>query len=106
VLATLTFVGSRPSWSGTLAEEQVDCTSAGTPLTIAPDTLDVIVTLDGGTINFSPLSREGASGCADFNFEGRVWDDQMFGTVKTTPVFCQGTYVEMRGTWQAQRESP
>ena len=103
VLATLTLEGSGLSLSGIFAEEHVDCTNVGSPLTITPDTLSVFARVEGGTITFTPVSPDGGSGCADLNFEGRVHDDRIFGTVRTTPVFCQGTYLEMRGTWEAQR---
>jgi hypothetical protein len=103
LLGRLTLDASEPSLSGSLAEEQVDCTEAGTPLTIRRDTANLIGTVDGRNLSFTPQPPEGESACALFHFEGRVADDRMSGTVGTTPVFCQGTYVEMNGTWQAQR---
>jgi hypothetical protein len=103
VLAKLTLDGSGSSYPGTFAEEHVDCTNAGTPLTITPDTLSVFATIQGRTISFTPQSLDGESGCAVLNFEGQVVDDRISGMVRTRPVFCQGTYLEMKGTWQAQR---
>jgi hypothetical protein len=92
-----------PSLTGSLAEEQVDCSENGTPLAVTPDTTSVIATLEGQDLSFTPQSPEGEAPCALFNFEGQVSDEEMSGTMRTAPVFCQGTYVEMSGTWQALR---
>jgi hypothetical protein len=101
--ATLTLYGSGPSLSGRLAETRVDCTSNGTPLTITPDTVQVVGTADGRRLSFTPQSPEGESHCAVFSYEGQAAEDRMLGTVRTTPVFCQGTYTQLNGTWHAQR---
>jgi hypothetical protein len=103
VVATLTVFGTGPSWSGRLAETQAGCASNGVPVTFPPDTANVIGTADGRSLSFTPQPPEGESPCALLNFEGEVGGDQMSGTVRTTPVFCQGTYVQMNGTWDAQR---
>ena len=102
VLATLTFDGSGSSLSGSFAESQVNCSDNGTPLTITPDTANVIGTANGRTLSFTPQPRQGESPCALLHFDGQVAGDRISGTVRTTPIFCQGTYVEMDGTWQAQ----
>lgn len=103
VLGSLTLDAAEPSLAGSLAEEQVDCTDNGTPLTITPDTANLIGTVEGRKLSFTPQPSQGESPCALLNFEGRIGDDQISGTVRTTPIFCQGTYVEMNGTWQARR---
>ena len=95
--------GSGSSLSGSLAEEQAGCTDNGTPIALTPDTLNVIATIAGRTLSFTPQAPEGEAPCAVLNFEGAVSGDQISGTVRTTPVLCQGTYVAMSGTWQAQR---
>src|SRR3954454_23623451 len=103
VLATLTLDGNGPSLSGNLAESEATCTENGTPLTLTPDTANIVGTASGGKLTFTTQPSEGESPCALLNFEGQVGNEQMSGTVRTTPVFCQGTYVQMNGTWQAQR---
>jgi hypothetical protein len=103
VLGTLTLGSSGPSLSGSLAESEANCTENGAPLTLTPDTANIIGTADGQRLSFTPQPAEGESPCALFNFEGQIAGDRMSGTVRTTPVFCQGTYVQMNGTWQAQR---
>jgi hypothetical protein len=103
VLATLTLNGSGTSLSGSWAEDQATCTDNGTPLTLTPDTASIIGTVQGGKLSFTPQPAEGESPCALLNFEGQVTGEQISGSVRTTPVFCQGTYVQMNGTWQAQR---
>jgi hypothetical protein len=105
VLATLTLEGSGSSLTGTLAEEAGTCSDGGTEFPISPDTFDVIGTVDGRDVGFTPQPPEGQSPCSLFRFEGRVSGDRMSGAVRTIPVFCQGTYVEMNGTWQAERSS-
>jgi hypothetical protein len=103
VLATLTLDATEPSLSGSFAEKQGDCTSNGTPLTLVPDTANVIGNAEGRSFSFTPQPAEGESPCALLNFEGEAAGDRIAGTVHTTPVFCQGTYVQMSGTWQGQR---
>jgi hypothetical protein len=103
VAATLTLNGTGSSVSWDFAQTQVNCTDNGIPVTIARDTTQVIGTVDGRKLSFTPQPPEGESPCALLNFEGQVAEDQVSGTVRTTPVFCQGTYVQMSGTWQAQR---
>jgi len=103
ILATLTLDGSGSSVPGSLAEEQVGCTDNGSPVTFAPDTSSLTAAVGGGRISFTPEPGEAESPCAVFGYKGSVSADRMSGTVKTTPVFCQGTYTEMNGTWQAQR---
>jgi hypothetical protein len=102
VLATLALNVSGSSVSGSFAENEANCSENGTPLTITPDTSNVIGTVDGRGLSFTPQPSEGDSPCAVFHFTGQVADDRISGTVQTSPVFCQGTYVEMTGTWQAQ----
>jgi hypothetical protein len=102
VVATLTLQGSG-SLSGTFAEEQVDCTDIGTPIAITPQTTNVIGTVEGRTLIFTPQPPEGEAPCAVLTFRSTVAAERLSGTVQTTPIFCQGTYVEMTGTWEAQR---
>jgi hypothetical protein len=103
IQATLTLDVTERSVSGSLAEKQAGCTSNGTPITLATDTANVIGTAEGRSFSFTPQPPEGDTSCALLNFQGQVAGDRMSGTVWTTPVFCQGTYVEMSGTWQGQR---
>lgn len=104
ILATLTLNGSGVSVPGSLAQEQVDCTDNGSPVTFASlDTSSFTAAIGARRISFTPQPSEAESVCLVFGFQGTVSGDRMSGTVRTTPVFCQGTYVEMNGTWQAQR---
>jgi hypothetical protein len=103
VLATLMLNGSGSALSGTFAERQADCTFNGTPTTITLDTADVLGTADGSKVSFTPQPGQGESPCALFRYQGQATDERMSGKVQTIPVFCQGTYVELNGTWQADR---
>jgi hypothetical protein len=97
--AALTLVGSGTSVTGSLTEEQVTCTDAGQPIEIVPRSGE----LDGREISFTTQIRRDSGDCAFEVFQGRVTDPTMSGVVETRPVFCQGTFVQMQGTWEAQR---
>jgi hypothetical protein len=103
IQATLTLDGSGASVPGNLAQELVDCTDNGSPVAFALDTSSFTAAIGGRRISFTPQPEEAESPCALLGFQGTVSGDRMSGTVRTTPVFCQGIYVEMNGTWQAQR---
>jgi hypothetical protein len=103
VEALLTITSGGANLSGTLVEEQAACTSGGEPTEVVAQTYGIIGRLEGDDISFSTQEREGNSGCAFTVFEGRAADSTMSGRLETRPVFCQGTFVQMRGTWQAQR---
>jgi hypothetical protein len=103
VLATLTLDDSGPSLSGSFAEHQVTCTTDGPPRAFTPDTTTIIGTADGRGLSFTPQPPEGESSCSLLRFEGEAAEDRMSGTVGTIPVFCQGIYVQMNGSWEAQR---
>jgi hypothetical protein len=103
VLATLSVDVTAPSLSGSFAEREAGCINDGMPLTLTPDTANVIGTAEGRRFSFTPQPAEGESFCALLNFEGSVAGGRMMGTVRTTPVLCQGTYVQMSGTWEAER---
>jgi hypothetical protein len=100
---TLTLAGSGAAVDGTL-EHEAECTEGGTPRVVPPETESVSATVEGRFISFTPLPLNGETGCAVLRFEGRVGDDVMFGTVETIPVFCQGTYTPMQGSWEAERQ--
>jgi hypothetical protein len=103
VEALLTITSGGANLTGTLVQEQVACTSAGEPSEAVAQSYGIIGTLEGDDISFSTQEREGHGGCAFTVFEGRAADSTMSGRLETRPVFCQGTFVQMRGTWQAQR---
>jgi len=103
VSGTLTLTPASGSMSGILVEEQVHCVDNGTPITVAPGSKDLLGEVNGRAISFSPQPPEGESPCVHIRYEGRASYNRLSGTVRTTPIFCQGTYEEMTGTWQAQR---
>jgi hypothetical protein len=100
-LLTITVAGS--NLTGTLVQEEVACTRAVEPSPAIAQTYGIIGKLDGDDISFSTQEQEGGGGCAFTVFEGRAADSSISGQLETRPVFCQGTFVQMRGTWQAQR---
>jgi hypothetical protein len=101
--AALTFAGSGASRTGTLTEEQVSCTDAGQPIDIAPQSYTIVGDLDGRDISFTTQIPRDSGICAFEVFEGRATDATMSGVVETRPVFCQGIFVQLQGTWEAHR---
>jgi hypothetical protein len=92
------------SVTGTLSENQASCTESGQPITVTLLTRSIAGGLDGRDITFTTQIPEGSGDCAFEAFDGRVSASSMSGVVETRPVFCQGTFVQMRGTWEAQRQ--
>ena len=104
VAGALEFPADPASGPGSYQEERVDCTDAGVPLDIQPQTYTVVHSLENRSITFVPYPEpDPGAACAVLRFAGSVGADRMGGTVETMPVFCQGTYLEMRGTWRASR---
>jgi hypothetical protein len=103
VEALLTLTSDGADLTGTLVEEQATCTSAGEPIAVVTESHPIVGELDGDEISFTAQEGEGGGGCAIVVFDGRVDDSTMSGQLETRPVFCQGTFVQMQGTWQAER---
>jgi hypothetical protein len=104
VEALLTLTTDRADLMGTLVEDQATCTSAGEPIEVVTQSHAITGELDGGEVSFRTLVGEGSGDCATMVFEGRAsGESTMSGQLETRSIFCQGTFVQMHGTWQAER---
>jgi hypothetical protein len=103
-VAILTVEQSGASITGSLAEQQVSCTEAGQTLPVQARTRAIVGEVSGRDISFTTQVPEGGGDCAFDAFDGRVTGGAMSGAVENRAVFCQGTFVQMRGTWQGQRQ--
>jgi hypothetical protein len=104
VSASLIIDASESSVTGTLSETQASCTQSGQPIAVTLLTRSIAGGLEGRDISFATQIPEGSGDCAFEAFDGRVSASSMSGVVETRPVFCQGTFVRMSGTWEAQRQ--
>jgi hypothetical protein len=104
VSASLVIEASEASVTGTLMQNQASCTDAGQPIPIVTQTRSIVGELDGRDITFTTQIPRDSGDCAYSVFDGRATAEDMSGVVETRPVFCQGTFVQMRGTWEAQRQ--
>ena len=103
IVATLTLEESEGSLTGTLAEEQVSCSDNGQPVAVEPTSHTIAGELSGRRISFTTQVPAGSGACAFEAFEGSATDAAMSGSLETRPVFCQGTFVQMQGIWEAAR---
>ena len=101
--ATLHLDGNGASIPGSLIENAASCTDAGRPIDLVPQSHTLVATLNGRSISLLPQPPPEARGCALFRYEGTLSSETMSGTVATEPDFCQGTYVQMNGSWHAER---
>jgi hypothetical protein len=104
VSASLIIDASESSIVGTLSENQASCTQSGQPIEVTLLTRSIAGGLDGRDISFTTQIPEDSGDCAFEAFDGRVSASSMSGVVETRPVFCQGTFVQMSGTWEAERQ--
>jgi hypothetical protein len=100
---SLTLQSDGAELGGTFVEEQAGCSELGSPISVVLSSYTVLGSVGGSFISFRLQPAEGQEGCAEFRFQGRITESELSGTLGTQPVFCQGTYIEITGTWIAQR---
>jgi hypothetical protein len=102
----LTLQGTGSDLSGTLVEVQAACSEQGVPISISLSDYSIAATREGSSIGLRLQAPPEQQGCSEFVLDGQARDAEMTGTLATEPIFCQGTYVEMTGTWSATRLQP
>jgi hypothetical protein len=106
VQAHLTLEPDGTSLTGNLTEDQATCTNAGQPVQVQLQSFTVSGDLDGNQISFTAQPPPEGGDCAFEAFEGQVAEGGMSGSVETRPLTCQGTFIQLQGTWEAQRLQP
>lgn len=99
---TLTLENTGAGLSGTFVEEAASCTESGTPISLVLSSYTLSGSVEGSSIDFTLQPQDGQQGCAEFRFQGQTAESHLSGAISTQPVFCQGTYTEMSGSWTAE----